>query len=284
MADEQSSLAEFVVYYDDWTGYEPVTLINTVPPANVTNLTATNVQSTAVTLTWTASASQNVAGYDVFHGALLVGQTSNTTLTITGLTPGTNYSFTVITRANDGLTSSGAVVSVTTPITRYALAMNGIGDYVVTPVFTFDTILMDITATPKTGGFSAYAHAGNYIADSLVGRDSAGRDFIQPAWKLIMVDGVDYTSRQGTTAFVPFNQRTTLKVVLKAPAKAAVNIFSNQLGSIAMKGILYKVQFMLGAAVVADYDFTVPFTGNVVPDASGNNRAANLKGGTWISW
>lgn len=283
MADENSSLANFVVYYEDWTGNETVTLIRTVPPANVTDLTASTVQATAVTLTWTASTSENVAAYDVYNEAAYVGQTTNTTFTITDLSPETSYSFTVKTRDNEGLTSSGAVVTATTPKLAYALAMNGSSDYLTTPSISFDTVVLDISVTPNINTYSAYIDASKSIAQSTVGRDSTGRDFMQTAWKAIFVDGVDKTSLQGTTALVPFNQRTTVRVVLKTAGKSVVTVFANQLGKINMKGVLYGIQFTRGGNVVSVYDFTVPFMGTAVPDQSGNNNTAKLQGGTWIT-
>ncbi|MFE5321180.1 fibronectin type III domain-containing protein [Paenibacillus sp. NPDC056579] len=282
MADEDSSLVNFVVYYEDWTGDESVTVV--VPPANVTNLTATAIQASSITLAWTASTSEQVSGYVIYNGPIYAGQTSGTTFTLSGLSPVTSYSFTVKTSTSDGSLSSGAVVNATTLPLRYALSMNGLNDYITTPSISFDTVVMDISVSPNKNVYSAYLDASKSIAQSTVVRDSSGRDLLQAAWKSIFVDGVDKTSLQGTTAIVPSNQRTTVKSVLKAPGKSIIYIFANQLGSIPMKGVLYGVQILQGSQVVASYDFTVPFAGSTVLDKSGNNNNGKLQGGTWINW
>ncbi|ULL13884.1 hypothetical protein DVH26_05145 [Paenibacillus sp. H1-7] len=282
MADEDSSLVNFVVYYEDWTGDESVTVV--VPPANVTNLTATAIQASSITLAWTASTSEQVSGYVIYNGPIYAGQTSGTTFTLSGLSPVTSYSFTVKTSTSDGSLSSGAVVNATTLPLRYALSMNGLNDYITTPSISFDTVVMDISVSPNKNVYSAYLDASKSIAQSTVVRDSSGRDLLQAAWKSIFVDGVDKTSLQGTTAIVPSNQRTTVKSVLKAPGKSIIYIFANQLGSIPMKGVLYGVQILQGSQVVASYDFTVPFAGSIVLDKSGNNNNGKLQGGTWINW
>ncbi|WP_028550858.1 fibronectin type III domain-containing protein [Paenibacillus sp. UNC451MF] len=278
MADQNS-----IVYYEDWSDLEPVNVINTVPPDNVTNLTASKVQGNLVTLSWTASSSNDVTGYGIYNGTVYVGSTASTTYDVTGLNPETTYTFAVKTINKDGLTSNGASISVTTPILTYALSMNGTTDYVQTPSLSFDTVIMDILVDPKSMVYNSYLDATRGIPQSAFGRNSSGYDYLQSAWKSVSINGVDKTAGANISAIVPTQQRITVTVVLKSPGKSILVLFANQLGSIPMKGILYSVKIMSGGVVTALYDFTKPFTGTAVPDSSGNNQTAKLQGGTWIN-
>ncbi|WCC47261.1 M4 family metallopeptidase [Tenacibaculum finnmarkense] len=69
---------------------------DTTAPTAPTNLVASNVTQTSLTLNWNES-TDNVAvtGYDVYKGATKVTTTTNTTATITGLTAETGYTFSV---------------------------------------------------------------------------------------------------------------------------------------------------------------------------------------------
>lgn len=79
-------------------------------------LAASGTTATSTVLTW-SGATDNVAvtGYDVYQGATLLGSTTSTTYTVTGLTAATTYSFSV--RAKDAagnVSVASNAVSVTT--------------------------------------------------------------------------------------------------------------------------------------------------------------------------
>lgn len=86
-------------------------------PTVPTNLAVSNITTTGLTLTWTAS-TDNVAvtGYEVYrNGTLIADNVSGTTLGVNGLTCNTAYAFTV--RAKDGAGNRSALsnpVSATT--------------------------------------------------------------------------------------------------------------------------------------------------------------------------
>lgn len=92
---------------------------DTTPPAEVTNLAATPAETT-VNLTWTASVSGDVTGYNVYNGdtklngALITGAA----YTVSGLTAATAYTFTV--KAVDGNSNESAGVNVSTTTTTPA--------------------------------------------------------------------------------------------------------------------------------------------------------------------
>jgi chitinase len=88
---------------------------DTIAPSAPSNLAASNVTSTSVSLSWTASTDNvGVAGYTVSYGSASVN-TTGTTATISGLTPNTAYTFTVRARDAAGNVSGPSnSVSVTT--------------------------------------------------------------------------------------------------------------------------------------------------------------------------
>lgn len=73
---------------------------DTQAPSNPTNLTASNIAETSVTLNWNASNDNvGVTGYDVYLGSTIIGTVTDNTGNVTGLTAATTYSFRV--RAKD---------------------------------------------------------------------------------------------------------------------------------------------------------------------------------------
>ncbi|QKJ62049.1 M4 family metallopeptidase [Flavobacterium sp. M31R6] len=89
---------------------------DTTPPTAPTALTASGTTSTTTNLSWTA-ATDNVAvtGYNVYNGATLVNTVTGTSYTVTGLSPSTDYTFTIKAKdAKDNLSPASNAVSVTT--------------------------------------------------------------------------------------------------------------------------------------------------------------------------
>ena len=102
----------------DWTnmsnwkgGILPPIIILPEPP---TNLLSTGKTDSTVTLSWTASLTFTVTGYNLYNGSAKVGTSTSTSFTVTGLTANTAYTFTA--RATDGTKESNDSnsVSVTT--------------------------------------------------------------------------------------------------------------------------------------------------------------------------
>lgn len=80
---------------------------DTTAPSVPTNLVASNVTSTSLTLSWTASTDNvGVTGYDVYMNGSLKTSVTGSTSSITGLTASTTYSFTV--KAKDAAGNSSA--------------------------------------------------------------------------------------------------------------------------------------------------------------------------------
>jgi len=85
-------------------------------PSTPTGLSVTGTSSSSVSLSW-SPATDNVAvtGYSIYRGSTLVGSSTGTTYTDSGLTPGTAYSYSVAAFDAAGNTSAhSAAVSATT--------------------------------------------------------------------------------------------------------------------------------------------------------------------------
>ncbi len=89
-----------------------------LPPSVPTGLVATNLKPASFKLTWTASTGGKggIVGYDVYLNGMLVGSPATRSLALTGLTPKTAYSMTVVSRDTAGNVSGpSAALIVTTP-------------------------------------------------------------------------------------------------------------------------------------------------------------------------
>ncbi|WP_433707624.1 chitinase [Paenibacillus illinoisensis] len=85
---------------------------DTTPPSIPAGLTSSSITATSVQLTWSASTDNvGVTGYDVYQNGALVKSTSAVTTTISGLTSGTAYVFTV--KAKD---AAGNVSAASNPL------------------------------------------------------------------------------------------------------------------------------------------------------------------------
>ena len=72
------------------------TSVDTQPPTVPTGLVASTVSTSQINLSWNASTDNvGVTSYNVFQSGTLLGMVSNPAAAITGLSPGTTYSFTV---------------------------------------------------------------------------------------------------------------------------------------------------------------------------------------------
>lgn len=101
-------------------------------PSVPTGLTASNVANTSLTVNWTASTDNvGVVAYKVYRGGTLVGSTSATNYTLTGLTASTSYAIAVQAidaAANASAASAALNVSTTSaaaPIGGYPVSVIG---------------------------------------------------------------------------------------------------------------------------------------------------------------
>ncbi|RSC95297.1 T9SS C-terminal target domain-containing protein [Tenacibaculum singaporense] len=92
---------------------------DTEAPSAPTNLAASSITATSLTLNWTASTDNvGVTGYDVYQGATKIGSSTTTTYNVTGLTASTAYTFTV--KAKDAAGNISAVSNTANATTTAA--------------------------------------------------------------------------------------------------------------------------------------------------------------------
>ena len=106
---------------------------DTTAPSAPTSLTASGVTSNSVNLSWTASTDNvGVASYDVLRNSTVIGNTANTSFAVTGLSPETQYTFTVIAKDAAGNVSSESNSAVVTtdavPVTYCASQSSNVND------------------------------------------------------------------------------------------------------------------------------------------------------------
>ncbi|MFD9357250.1 NPCBM/NEW2 domain-containing protein [Streptomyces sp. NPDC060031] len=89
---------------------------DTISPTAPTNLASSNVTSNSVDLKWTASTDNvGVSGYKIYRGGTLVGTSTGTSFTATGLSASTPYTFTVKAfDAAENVSGASSTVAVTT--------------------------------------------------------------------------------------------------------------------------------------------------------------------------
>ncbi|NIF04446.1 T9SS type A sorting domain-containing protein [Chryseobacterium sp. Tr-659] len=98
------------------TAYSGGTPVTDTQAPTAPQLAASGTTQNSTSLSWSGS-TDNVAvtGYDVYRGTSLLGSTTSTTYTATGLTPATTYSFTVKAKdAAGNISAASNEVSVTT--------------------------------------------------------------------------------------------------------------------------------------------------------------------------
>ena len=103
-------------------------------PSVPTGLGASGTTNSGTTLTWTAStapANCSLTGYTVYQNGTAIATTTSATYNVTGLTAGTQYSFTVAANDSFGVSAQSSSVSVTTtgaagtPAGTYTISITG---------------------------------------------------------------------------------------------------------------------------------------------------------------
>jgi hypothetical protein len=107
--------------------------------ASPTALQLNDASTTEAALTWTASATTGVTGYNVFRNGKLVGTTDSYTVNYldSSLTPGTAYSYTVTAQVSSKISSPSSALSVTTGSSTTAInscgkTLTSGGNYILT--------------------------------------------------------------------------------------------------------------------------------------------------------
>jgi chitodextrinase len=107
----------------DWILLLTASTNDTTPPTVPTNVSATAITPSQVSVTWSASTDNiGVAGYKIFRNGPQVGTSATTTFTDTGLAANTSYTYAVSAYDTAGNNSAeSASTTVTTPTTTITL-------------------------------------------------------------------------------------------------------------------------------------------------------------------
>lgn len=271
---------------EDWAGNEPVELPDREPPLNVTNVNITNIDQTGVTLNWTESESLNTKDYTIYNGSTLITTVTATasklqplSYRVTGLAPGTNYTFAIKARDTSGNEASGVSISVST-LGNQVLFMNGTSDYIKLPSMTFDTVELTCQINLKPNTEQIYIDARPGVATAYFGVNSAVNIQYGPVWTKVLVNGA---VPRNIADIKNIKTKFTLTVGLSAPGKSEITIFSNYKRQFPVQGKIYEIKVYNGASLMASYNLTEAFSGTSIIDTSGNNQTALLSGGTWVT-
>ena len=133
-----------------------ITTPDTQAPTAPTNLNASNVTATSLTLNWTAATDNvSVAGYDVYQNSVKINTSLITTtrLNVTGLSQATTYSFVVKAVDGSGNTSAASsTLNVTTADAQAPTAPTGL----TSSNLTSTSLTLNWTASTDNVGVAGY--------------------------------------------------------------------------------------------------------------------------------
>jgi chitodextrinase len=168
---------------------------DTQAPTAPTNLVASNITQTSLSLTWTASTDNvGVTGYDVYRGSSLIQTVTAASASVTGLTANTAYSFSVNAKdAAGNVSSSSNVVNVTTPVNTVTYCTSKGNS-------TADEWIQQVklgTINYNSGNNGGYADFTNLSTTLAIG--SSNSITITPGW-------AGYTYRESYRVWIDYNQ------------------------------------------------------------------------------
>jgi chitinase len=132
---------------------------DTTAPTAPTSLASSNVTSSSVSLSWTASTDAvGVTGYDIYRGGTtLVGSAATTSFNATGLTAGTAYSFTVKAKdAAGNVSTASSALSVTTSAAVVDTIAPSVPASLTSPSQTSTTVNLAWAASTDNVGVTSY--------------------------------------------------------------------------------------------------------------------------------
>lgn len=164
---------------------EPEPEPDTIPPSQVTGLSAVVVSENAISLSWNANSESDLDHYNIYRNGAKVDETTSTSYTSTGLTPDTTYTYQVSavdTSDNEGASSSA--VPATT-------------DELETPTMHVASIAMSYTN--RWSYFYIYVVGYNIYSEIRI-QDNSGNNLASASvsMELTLPDGTKQTA-SGTT-------------------------------------------------------------------------------------
>ncbi|NVO10715.1 MAG: endonuclease [Bacteroidales bacterium] len=212
---------------------------DTQAPTAPTNLAASNVASTTLTLGWTASTDNvGVTGYDIYKNGTLLTTVTTTTYNVTGLTAATAYTFYVKAKDAAGNASAASSTINVTTLTSTDTQAPTVPTGVTASSITQTTATITWTASTDNVGVTGYNVYKNSTllgtttstSYSLTGLTASTSYTIGVA----AYDAKSNTSAQGTTSFTTLGTVTTKKETFanfSAGGSYVVGTFLGQDGS-----------------------------------------------------
>ncbi|RUT36321.1 alpha-amylase [Paenibacillus zeisoli] len=172
---------------------------DTIAPTVPTNVKGT-ATTTSIALEWTASTDNvGVTGYDIYSGSVVAGSVAGTTTSfnVTGLSPNTDYSFTVKARdAANNVSDESAVFRVKTlavdssnrlvnPSFETYTGTNGVANSWAKSATSGVTSLFQVVAAPVASGSKA---------QKLTGSNMANNNAVMVSQLIPVVGGASYTA------------------------------------------------------------------------------------------
>jgi chitodextrinase len=153
---------------------------DTTPPSVPTNLAATEVSSSAINLTWTASTDNvGVTGYKIFRGGTQVGTSATNSYSDSGLTASTQYTYTV--SAYDAAGNNSAQ-STSASATTQAGSSGGGGNVTFVPVHTYYMSPTGNDANAGTSPSAPWATPNHSVVCGDVIIAAAGSYTVKQSW------------------------------------------------------------------------------------------------------
>lgn len=216
-------------------------------PADVTNLSVSNLSSTTLTLNWTSS--PTATSYDVYNGATLLGNTASLNYNVTGLTTSTSYTFKVVAK-NAGGSSTGVTVNATT----IASAPNPVTNLVAGTV-TSNSVPVSWTYTNGTDAVANFEVAYSSDGGSTY---TVSSGLVNPSSTSYTVTGLtpstSYTIRV-VAIDASSNRSTAVTVSTTTAASAAPNPVTNlAVGTMNPSTVPLTWTAPSGGSAVADYE------------------------------
>ncbi|WP_438710492.1 fibronectin type III domain-containing protein [Aquimarina muelleri] len=144
---------------------------DTQAPSVPANVTASNVEETSLSLSWTASTDNvGVTGYDVYQGNTMITSVSGTSYSVTGLTANTTYTFRVKAKDAAGNVSDFSnTLTVTTKETRDTQAPSVPANVTASNVEETSLSLSWTASTDNVGVTGYDVYQGNTMITSVSG-------------------------------------------------------------------------------------------------------------------
>jgi len=264
---------------------------DTTAPTAPTNLAASAITQTSVKLDWTASTDNvGVATYSVYKNGTYITGVTSPTYTVTGLTAGTTYAFTVKGKdAAQNLSAASNVVNVATPTSAAATAAT-------TPTASAITAAVS-SAYCTNQGNSAVAEKIGKVAFATINNASTGSSAYENFSSIAanVTKGTNYTIsitpswtstkyNEGYAVFIDYNNDGDFidageKVVSKAASQTTPQTVSFTIPSTATNGaktmrVVMKRDGIPAACETFTYGQVEDYTINIISTSRGIEETA----------